>query len=206
MLPIRQIRLLAIASLGIGIALTPVAQAREYRAPFPGARAGLTQQQRANFQQVWKQLASILSPEQQRQFQVAMAQGQPMRAAIAAMNLSPDQQTQLKQVLQTAGIPTPEQLNLTTQQEASLSQIRVQSLAQLERILSPEQRDQFKAALLQGKDLRGAIAAMNLTPDQQNQLRQTIQSIRTQIDSTLTPGQKQQLRQSFRAAMLQMRR
>jgi len=172
----------------------------------PGARAELTQQLRSKFQQVRNQLASILSPEQQDQFRVAIAQGKPMREAIAAMNLSPEQQTQLKQVLQAAGMPTPEQLNLTPQQEAKLYQIRTQSVAQLERILSPEQRDQVTAALVEGKDLRSAIAAMNLTPDQKTQLRQVMQSARTQIDSTLTPDQKQQLRQTFRSAMRQVKR
>jgi Spy/CpxP family protein refolding chaperone len=43
----------------------------------------------------------------------------------------------------------------------------------------------------QGK--RGAFAALNLTDEQKNQMRQVMQSQKTQIDAVLTPEQKQQL-------------
>ncbi len=41
----------------------------------------------------------------------------------------------------------------------------------MEATLTAEQKQQFQAALEQGRGMRGAIAAMNLSPEQQTQLR-----------------------------------
>ena len=40
---------------------------------------------------------------------------------------------------------------------------------------------------------RGAFAALNLTDDQKNQMRQVMQSQKTQIEGVLTAEQKEQL-------------
>lgn len=43
--------------------------------------------------------------------------------------------------------------------------------------------------------MRGAIAAMNLSPEQQTQLRNIMQTARTQKEAILTSSQKQQLQE-----------
>jgi Spy/CpxP family protein refolding chaperone len=50
----------------------------------------------------------------------------------------------------------------------------------------------------QGK--RGAFAALNLTDEQKNQMRQVMESQKTQIDGVLSAEQKQQL-QKYREEM-----
>jgi hypothetical protein len=48
-----------------------------------------------------QQVEAILTTEQQQQFQNALASGQKMRPALASLNLSQKQQTQVQAVMQT---------------------------------------------------------------------------------------------------------
>ncbi|NJP10618.1 MAG: hypothetical protein HC866_15030 [Leptolyngbyaceae cyanobacterium RU_5_1] len=98
-------------------------------------------------------------------------------------------------------LPVLSGIELTQQQEDQLAQARRQVRSQLEAIVSPEQRNQFKAALEQRDGLRDAIAAMNLSPEQKAQIRQVLQSSRSQFSGILTAQQKQQLWQNLRSRL-----
>lgn len=102
---------------------------------------------------------------------------------------------------QTDPFPALAGLELTQQQQTQLTQLRQQTRTQVESILTPQQREQFKATLIEKKSLQSAIAALNLTPQQTDQLRQVLQSARTQVSSILTPEQQQQLRQKIRSTV-----
>lgn len=62
--------------------------------------------------------------------------------------------------------PILSKLQLTQQQQAQLTQLRSQTRQQVESILNPAQRDQLKTITAQGQQLKGAIAAMNLSVEQ----------------------------------------
>jgi Spy/CpxP family protein refolding chaperone len=100
-------------------------------------------------------------------------------------------------------LPIMAGVELTQPQEAQLTQIRLQTRQQIQKLLPVEQRNQFKVAMEQGKGLRQAIAAMNLSPDQQTQLRSIFQSARKQMAGVLTPQQKQRLMQNLRSRIMQ---
>jgi Spy/CpxP family protein refolding chaperone len=94
-------------------------------------------------------------------------------------------------------------LDLTAQQQTQLTELRQQTRAEVEQILTPEQREQFKTVQLEMQNLRSAIAALNLTPQQKDQIRQILFSARTEFSSILTPEQRQQLRGSIRSFLQQ---
>lgn len=64
----------------------------------------LTPQQQSQLQQVQRntlqEVSAVLTPEQQQQFQTALASGQKMRAAVSGLNLSSEQQEQVQQIMQ----------------------------------------------------------------------------------------------------------
>jgi periplasmic protein CpxP/Spy len=91
--------------------------------------------------------------------------------------------------------PAIAQLNLTTDQEAKLAEIRQDTQTQLENILTAEQRQIFKTQMAQGATLRESIAAMTPSDEQRTQLRATFQSARQSASAVLTPEQRQQARE-----------
>jgi len=89
-------------------------------------------------------------------------------------------------------------LNLTEQQQNQLDNLRQQTHAQIEEILTADQEAQLQTAWTERTGLRDAIANLNLTSQQRDQLRQVFQSSRSDFSSILTPEQQQQLRQTVR--------
>ncbi len=71
-----------------------------------GDKKNLTQAQRTQMEQVKdntrSQLETVLNPQQQAQFQSAVEDGQKMRSAVANLNLSQEQQTQVEEIMQIA--------------------------------------------------------------------------------------------------------
>jgi Spy/CpxP family protein refolding chaperone len=98
-----------------------------------------------------------------------------------------------------------EQLNLTEAQEDQLVQIRQETRAQLESLLSEEQRNQFKSTMEAGGSLREAIAAMNLSETQQTELRSIFSSARQEAAAVLTDDQRQQVREFIRVRLQELR-
>ncbi|NJR40534.1 MAG: hypothetical protein HC781_19000 [Leptolyngbyaceae cyanobacterium CSU_1_4] len=91
--------------------------------------------------------------------------------------------------------PALEQLNLTPDQEAKLTQIRQNTRTQLENLLTAEQQETFKDKMSQGATFREAIAAMNPSEEQRTQIRNTLRSARQSASEILTPEQRQQARE-----------
>ena len=170
----------------------------------------LAQAQRTQGQQKRTQLQSqieaIITPEQRQQFVAAIEQGQSVQKAIASLNLSVEQKAQLQQVMAASGLPNLSQFNLTQTQKVQLQQVSAQVQTQVGQILTTEQRQQFKASLVQGSSLQGAIASLNLSSEQKSQLHQVMQSTRPQLNQILTAEQKQQLRQSLTSLRQQRQR
>lgn len=69
-----------------------------------GNKENLTQAQRTQLEQVKNnarsQVETVLTPQQQGQFQNAVEDGQKMRSAVASLNLSQEQQTQISEIMQ----------------------------------------------------------------------------------------------------------
>lgn len=88
-----------------------------------------------------------------------------------------------------------EQLNLTQQQQDQLAQIRQQTRAQIEALLTPEQRQQYQALRENNQGRRGGLRSLNLTEEQRTQVRQIMESSKSQSQAVLTPEQQAQLEQ-----------
>lgn len=170
------------------------------------------------------QIAAILTEDQQAEFADVLTNGGSFPEAIAAINLSPEQQTELRAVFesdreQIAEILTDEQeaelheimgahrppmpsaieevmaeLDLTPEQEAQLAAVHEEKRAQIEAILTDEQKTEFREALTNGGSLPEAIAAMDLDADQQVELRSVFDSVREQAAAILTEEQQAELR------------
>jgi Spy/CpxP family protein refolding chaperone len=93
------------------------------------------------------------------------------------------------------------ELNLTADQQVQLKQLQSQVMSQVESILSPAQQQQLQTIRANGQQIRQSLAAMNLTAEQKQQLRQVFQSTRTQLNTVLTPAQQEQLRQKIQSRM-----
>jgi len=100
-------------------------------------------------------------------------------------------------------------LNLTDDQKARLKQIRESSRAQIESVLTDEQKSklqamkqQRQAMRQQGQSMRqqgqrgkGVWASLNLTDDQKARIREIRENAKTQRNAVLTSEQRQQLEQ-----------
>lgn len=88
-------------------------------------------------------------------------------------------------------------IELTPQQQEQLTQIRRDTRAQIQKVLTPKQQEQFKTAVQSGENRQAAFAAMKLTKEQQTKLQGILQSARTKTEAILTPEQRQQVQQSI---------
>jgi periplasmic protein CpxP/Spy len=88
-----------------------------------------------------------------------------------------------------------DQLELTPDQETQLAALRRDTRSQIQAIVQPNQRQQFKTTWQQGSSFRESVSAMNLTPDQRQQVRSLLQSTRQQAKAILTESQRQELKQ-----------
>lgn len=81
-----------------------------------------------------------------------------------------------------------------TGQNDVLEQLKKDVLPQLESILTPEQRQQFKTAVADGTSFRKAFKSLSLNPDQKAKLGTLFKSLpKKDIFTSLTPEQKKQL-------------
>ena len=105
-------------------------------------------------------------------------------------------------------------LNLTTEQKAKMKEIGRNTRAQMEAVLTPEQKTKLQAAMAQRqaeyqaqrqqgqgqrqerREKRGNIfASLNLTQAQKDQMKQIRESSKQQIQAVLTPQQQAQMKQ-----------
>lgn len=99
-----------------------------------------------------------------------------------------------------------ERLGLSEQQKSQIQEIRRNTRAQMEAILTPEQKQQLEAAKQarqsqtrqqtpQGQRPKRGFASLNLTEEQKTKMREIKESEKNQIQAILTPEQQQQLQQ-----------
>jgi hypothetical protein len=75
-----------------------------------------------------------------------------------------------------------------------LKKFETEILPQLENALSPEQREQFKAAVADGTSFRKAFKALTLSPEQKSQVGTLLKSLpKKDFFAALTPEEKKQL-------------
>ncbi len=86
--------------------------------------------------------------------------------------------------------PNLAELNLTPEQEDQLIELALDTRAQLEAILTPEQQQQFQASLESGSGMRDAVLDLNLSLSQKRQIRPVMMSTRETWESILTPEQQ----------------
>jgi Spy/CpxP family protein refolding chaperone len=86
-------------------------------------------------------------------------------------------------------------LGLTDTQKAQIAEIRRNTKAKMDAVLTPQQREQLANARQNRQDRRNIKASLNLTEDQKAQMRQIMESKKSQIDAVLTAEQRQQLQQ-----------
>ncbi|MBW4446120.1 MAG: P pilus assembly/Cpx signaling pathway, periplasmic inhibitor/zinc-resistance associated protein [Spirirestis rafaelensis WJT71-NPBG6] len=99
-----------------------------------------------------------------------------------------------------------QRLGLSEQQKTQMQEIRRNTRAQMEAILTPEQKQQLQAAKQarqgqprqqtgQGQRPNKGFASLNLTEEQKTKMREIKESQKNQIEAILTPEQRQQLQQ-----------
>lgn len=104
-------------------------------------------------------------------------------------------------------------LNLTSEQKAKMKEIQTNTRAQIDAILTTEQKNQLKTAMekrkaqrqqgpqgqeqrREGRGKKGDIfASLNLTETQKKQIKQIKESSKQQINAVLTPQQQAQMQQ-----------
>ncbi|OWY66621.1 hypothetical protein B7486_35780 [cyanobacterium TDX16] len=91
--------------------------------------------------------------------------------------------------------PRFEKLGLTQEQRDKIAEIRRNTRAQIEAVMTPAQREQLKTIRESRQRRREALASLNLTPEQKTRMQQIRQSAKSQFDAVLTPEQQQQLQQ-----------
>jgi protein CpxP len=122
---------------------------------------------------------AILTPEQQQQLRQRMANrgpghrgGRGPEQALAALNLSPEQQSQI-------------------------DQIRTNTRSQIEAVLTEEQRSTFQSNAGEG-NFRQAFRALNLSDEQRTEIHSIMDASRESVGNVLTEEQKQQLQENRR--------
>ena len=116
----------------------------------------------------------------------------------------------LAQEMPRAGRGPMGRLNLTQDQKSQMMRIQQQTRQQIEGVLTPDQLQQYKAAMQNHQHgmqdgLNSAprshggrhnpFANLNLSQDQKNQIQHITKSSREQMNSVLTDTQRQQLEQ-----------
>ena len=85
------------------------------------------------------------------------------------------------------------ELNLTPTQQAQEAQIKADAKTQLERIITPQQKQAYKDAIAAKKTKKEAKAAMNISADQKAQMKAIMKASQEKFVAILTPEQKAKL-------------
>jgi Spy/CpxP family protein refolding chaperone len=134
----------------------------------------------------------------------ARRQAVGMMRVLRQLNLTPDQQAQVRTLFQQQRqqVQALNQEPLTVaQRQTKVRAIRQNTQQQLQALLTPEQRQR----LVDIRGRRNPLQALNLTPEQQAKIRPLIQQQRQQAqdirrDLDLTPRQKQEKIRALREA------
>jgi len=123
-------------------------------------------------------------------------------SAIAAIAATAIAMTPVAAKAQTASVtdvfPILSGVELTTQQKIQLIELASNLQSQIGQIVTSDQQNRFRTALGQGQGFAEAIAAMNITPDQQTRLQAVLTTLRPQIVSIFTQTQRQEILDNVR--------
>ncbi len=75
--------------------------------------------------------------------------------------------------------------SLTQEQQLQLQQIQGDTLEKVSEILPPQQREQFRGSIASGQRMREALASLNLSSEQREQIQQVMQAYKTQKQQLL---------------------
>jgi hypothetical protein len=115
-------------------------------------------------------------------------------SVITALVITTPAQAQLSSLTQL--FPALVGVDLKSHQRVYLEQLTHQTLPQIRVVLTPNQVQQFDAALKQGQSVREAIFALDLSMSQRFKLTSQLQSVRSKLTTVLTPKQQQQITQN----------
>lgn len=96
-------------------------------------------------------------------------------------------------------------LNLTDAQKTQMKQLRDETQAQIEQILTPEQKAQMQSLKQSGRKMRGEMKALNLSETQKQQMRQIKENAKQKMQAILTPEQREMMQQQRGQGMKQFR-
>jgi periplasmic protein CpxP/Spy len=94
-----------------------------------------------------------------------------------------------------AGMGRMNNLNLTPEQKTKMQQVRQSAQAQIEQVLTPQQRQKFQELASQRQAGRQSGGGLDLTADQKAKIQAIRQADRNQFQAILTPAQQAQLQQ-----------
>lgn len=124
-------------------------------------------------------------------------------AALAAATIAMTPVVAKAQVSLTSLFPMLSGIELTAQQKITIADLGSSAVDQLNKIITADQQAEFRKALADNKPFSEALAAMKITPDQQNQMQGVFSSAQKQLIGTLTPAQRQKVLDNMRT-MLQI--
>lgn len=93
------------------------------------------------------------------------------------------------------------ELNLTQEQKNKMAEIHKNTRAEIDKILTQEQKDKFKAAMQNRQGMQAAFEAMNLSEDQKTKMQEIRETSRKQMQEVLTTEQKQKIREMMQQKM-----
>jgi Spy/CpxP family protein refolding chaperone len=96
-------------------------------------------------------------------------------------------------VAQVSPTTVMKRLGLTEEQKAQLAEIRQNTRAEIQNILTPQQQEQFQAMTFKMGQGMEAFRSLNLSDEQKSQVQDILQSQKSQIQEILTPEQMQKI-------------
>lgn len=91
-------------------------------------------------------------------------------------------------------IPFFKDIDLTSEQESLIEELKSKYVPEIESVLFPEQREKFEQAIQDGLSLRKAFKSMALTPQQKTELAATMKTVpKGALFAALTPEQKKEV-------------
>lgn len=87
-------------------------------------------------------------------------------------------------------------VELTDTQRNQLTEIRRNTLSQIESVLTPEQKRQLRASRAGGEKQQNVFADINLSQAQKSQIQSIMRSSKNRADAIFTPKQKQQIQRN----------
>jgi periplasmic protein CpxP/Spy len=88
-----------------------------------------------------------------------------------------------------------QELGLTDEQQSQLTAIREKQRSEIDKILTPEQRQLRQTAMQNRQGRRAKFQALNLSDSQKNEIKKIMASSKQDMEAILTPEQKQKFEQ-----------